>query len=98
KTTLHLRKSIGRSLRRHGFLLVPLAFGVAQLALLPQARAVCREGYGSDSSNTFLGDDALLNNNGYYDTAVGGSALTSNTSGYGNTATGFEALMDNTNG
>ena len=72
-------------------------FALACFALSPQARAVCQEGCGSDVSNTFLGEDALLNNLGAWNTAVGFNALINNTTG-GNTAFGFEALENNTTG
>jgi hypothetical protein len=88
-------KLIGRSPLRLAFLLTPLA--LAGLAFLPQARAVCQEGC-SDGYNTFLGEDALLNNTGISNTAVGFDALFSNTSGGANTATGVQALQYNTDG
>ena len=77
-------------------LLVLIALVLACFALLPQARAVCQEGCSND--NTFLGDDALLNNTGTADTAVGFDALFSNTTGGDNTATGSDALYSNTTG
>ena len=67
-------------------------FALACFALSPQARAVCQEGRGSDVSNTFLGEDALLNNLGAWNTAVGFNALINNTTGSFNTATGAGAL------
>ena len=78
------------------FLLIPFLLGC--FALSPQARAVCREGCGSDPSNTFLGDDALLSNTNTGNTAVGAQALEFNTSGSENTATGAQALWNNTTG
>ena len=79
------------------FLLIPLV--LACFALSPQARAVCQEGCGGDVGNTFLGEDALLNNLGTQNTAVGFNALRNNdTTGTGNTAIGFEALVSNTGG
>jgi len=45
-----------------------------------------------------MGDDALLNNSGSANTAIGFEALFSNTTGSGNTANGFHALQNNTTG
>ena len=76
----------------------PLAlFALACFALAPQARAVCREGC-DDTNSTFLGDDALLNNTGDVNTAIGSIALSMNTTGSRNTATGWQALYKNTTG
>jgi hypothetical protein len=72
-----------------------LAF--ACFALAPQARAVCQDG--CDGGNTFLGEDALMNNaTGYWNTAVGDATLGINSTGYQNTATGADALLRNTEG
>src|SRR3954452_6147709 len=74
-----------------------LAFGL--LAVSPQARASCREGCDLASALTFLGDDALLNDDaGFGNTAAGDHALYSNTDGDYNTATGMNALYYNTIG
>jgi hypothetical protein len=90
-------KLIGRSPLRLGFLLTPLA--LACLALLPQAGAVCQEGCDTINLNTFLGDDALVNNTtGSENTATGFQALFRNTIGFENTATGFQALENNQTG
>jgi hypothetical protein len=92
-------KSMVCSPWRRGFLLIPLA--LVCLALLPQARAVCQEGCDLNNGNTFLGDDALVNNitgQGQDNTAIGASALSSNTEGRENSATGFGALLRNTTG
>src|SRR5713101_7866115 len=94
-TTLPLRSLMNRS-PLCAFLLIPFVLGC--FALSPQARAVCREGCGSDPSNTFLGDDALLSNTNTGNTAVGAQALEFNTSGSENTATGAQALWNNTTG
>jgi hypothetical protein len=81
-----------------GFLLIPLAFALAWLALSPTARADCREGCTS-IGNTFLGDDALLNNTtGFNNTAIGFQALHDNTTGNSNTAIGYSALYKTTTG
>src|SRR5436190_1344065 len=88
-TTLHLRKSIGRSPLRLALLLIPLA--LACFALSPTARAVCQEGC-LTNNNTALGDDALLNNTGTSNTAIGFNALQFNTNGRWNTAISYQAL------
>jgi hypothetical protein len=75
--------------------LIPFVLGC--FALSPQARAVCQEGC-FDNFNTVLGDDALLNNTGDANTAIGLEALFSNTTGSGNTANGVHALQNNTTG
>src|SRR5438445_13136041 len=109
-TTLHLRKSIGRSSLRLGFL---LTFALACFALLPMARAAdeglrhenTAEGDGalfsltSGSFNTAMGFNALFSNTtGYSNTANGRGALQNNTTGYFNTASGLDALINNTTG
>jgi hypothetical protein len=88
-------KLIGPSPLRLGFLLTPLA--LVCLALLPQARAVCQDGC-LFLGNTVLGDDALSNNTGGFDTAIGAGALFGNTTGSSNTAIGFDALHQNNTG
>jgi len=77
------------------FLLIPFVLGC--FALPPHARAVCQEGC-LTNGNTVLGDDALLNNTGTDNTAIGFQALLSNTTGSFNTAIGAFALQDNTTG
>jgi hypothetical protein len=97
-TTLHLRKSIGRSPWRCGFLLLVLAcFGLSPTAqaLLPPPAP---DG-GYPNQNTAEGTNALFRlTTGIQNTAIGGSALFSNTTGAYNTATGFDALGRNTTG
>jgi len=74
-------------------------FAFACFALSPQALAVCQQGCDPTNDNTFLGDDALLNNTtGSDNTAIGFRALFSLTSGFANTAVGDEALFHNTGG
>jgi hypothetical protein len=74
-------------------------FAFACFALSPQARAICQNGCDTGNSNTFLGDDALINNTtGVANTAIGSNALISNTTGYFNTANGTFALYSNTGG
>src|SRR5438132_14270156 len=94
KTSLS-RNSISRSPLRNGFFLIALI--LACFALSPAARAVCQEGC-LTNQNTVLGDDALLNNTGPNNTAVGFDALFSNTTGHENTAVGSRALSNNTTG
>ena len=74
-------------------------FAFACFALVPQARATCQEGCNLPLANTFLGDDALINNTtGDFNTAIGSHALLGNTIGIDNTATGVNALGSNTTG
>ena len=77
-------------------LLIALTLGC--FGLSPQARAVCQEGCNTTTAATFLGEDALVNNSGTSNTAIGCVALTSNTSGAANTALGSVALFVNTSG
>src|ERR1700676_4016086 len=94
KTTLHLRKSIGRSPLRLGFLLIPLV--LACFALSPTARAQLNpppDG-GYPDQNTAEGDLALFHlTTGDNNTAIGNQALFSNTTGNSNTANGSQALF-----
>jgi len=93
KTSL-TANSMSRSPLRRAFL-IALAF--ALFALSPQARAVCQQGCDTSNSNTFLGEDALLNNTtGSFNTAIGFNALFSNTVANYNTAIGFKALFSTT--
>jgi hypothetical protein len=71
-------------------------FALASFAFSPAAQATCMEG--CLEGNTFLGDDALSNNTGANNTAIGGAALFSNTNGFDNTAVGYQALLSNTTG
>src|ERR1043166_1055550 len=88
------RETIGRWPLRHGFLLIPLA--LACFALSPTARAVCQQG--CRLTNTFLGEDAFLNDQvGVATTAIGGQALYNNIDD-GNTAIGAAVLSSNTTG
>src|SRR5438094_13205 len=96
KTSL-TRDLMSRSPLRYGLLLAALA--LACFALLPAARAVCQQGCDLSNDNTFLGDDALINNTiGYNNTAMGSVAFFSNTTGSDNTATGANALYNHTTG
>src|SRR6266487_3868901 len=92
--TLSVRNSIDRSPLRYGLFFTALV--LACFTLSPQARGVCQDGCDtSGNENTFLGDDALVNNTGVANTAAGFNALTSNTTGIWNTATGSWALATN---
>ena len=74
---------------------VLIALVLACFALSPQARAVCEEGCDLTNENTFLGDNALVNNTtGDLNTATGAFALYNN-NGSSNTATGHDALYFN---
>jgi hypothetical protein len=54
-----------------------IALTLAWFALAPQARAVCQEGCDA-INNTFLGEEALVNNTtGFQNTATGWLALSS---------------------
>ena len=78
---------------------IVVPFALACVTLSPKALAVCQEGCDLDKINTFLGDDALINNTtGDANVAVGTSALFTNTTGYLNTALGAGALDQNTTG
>src|SRR5712672_2054427 len=94
-TTLHLRKSIGRSPLRHGYLLIPLT--LACFALLPTVRAVTPAPDGGyPNNNTAEGDNALLKLTvGRDNTAIGFNALSDTTDGFQNTAVGSGALQRN---
>ena len=88
-TAFPLKHSINRFACPLALLLIPLA--LACFALTPKARAVCQQG--CDGDNTFLGDDAFVNNaGGYANTAIGADALRANTVGHTNTAVGNSAL------
>jgi trimeric autotransporter adhesin len=93
--TSPITNSMNRPLWRRGFVLI--AFLLTGFALSPQARATCQQGC-LTNQNTVLGDDALLNNTGGSNTAIGFNALTDNTTGSNNTAIGFDVLHSNTTG
>jgi Chaperone of endosialidase len=95
-TTNSMNRS-SRQCETVAFLLIPLV--LALFALVPQARGVCQEGCDLSNGNTFLGDDALIQDTtGLDNTAIGSLALSSNTTGSYNTATGFQTLLSNTIG
>jgi hypothetical protein len=92
--TLQLRNLMNRSSLR-AFLLIP--FVLVCFALSPQGRATCQDACLTNFS-TVQGDDALLNNIGTNNTAIGFNALLANTIGSDNTAIGVGALGDNKSG
>src|SRR5438034_4400661 len=93
-STNYIPRSLGRSA------LLPVLLLLACVALSPQARAICQQGYDLINGNTFLGDDALVNNElgGAENTAIGETALYNNLTGYRNTATEASALYSNLRG
>ncbi len=97
-STVQLTSAItptGRSLLRRGILVLGIA--LACLTVSPPSRAQCNDGCSGD--NTFLGEEALLNNtSGNANTAIGAFTLVNNTTGGANTATGVDALVSNTAG
>jgi len=98
-TTSLLKHSTNLSPVRLAFLHIPLVLALACFALVAQARAVCQHGCDTGNSNTFLGENALINNTDrFLNTAVGWQALFSNTTGNFNTVTGVVALEFNTTG
>jgi uncharacterized coiled-coil protein SlyX len=99
--TLHLRKSIDRSLSSWcGFLLIPLLLGC--FALSPTARAVLPSPTPDGAYpgfNTAEGGAALFSlTTGQFNTANGSYALYHNTTGSNDIATGAQALYFNTTG
>jgi hypothetical protein len=94
-TTLPLKYSMNRAPCRFALLLIPLA--LVCFALSPRAQATCQQGC-LTNQNTVLGDNALLNNTGANNTAIGSIALSLNTNGSSNTANGSGTLFFNTIG
>jgi uncharacterized coiled-coil protein SlyX len=95
-TTLHLRKSIGRSPWRRGYLLIAVALCCLGLAPAVQAVSPPPDG-GYPNQNTAEGNNALFSlTTGIDNTAIGFHALFNNTTGNENTATGAEALFNST--
>lgn len=77
--------------------LLLIVIALACFALLPHARAQCRDSC-DDLGNIFQGTGTLLSNTSYQNSALGYFALAYNTSGHDNTATGNEAAFSNTTG
>src|SRR5438067_2173354 len=98
-TTLHFKKSIGRSLSwRCGLILVPLALVCFAFVQNTQAVNPPPDG-GYPGANTAEGTDALFSlTSGIANTAVGQNALHDNTTGTHNTAVGRRALESLTDG
>jgi hypothetical protein len=69
--------------------------GVKQYAFRVQGVGM---GNGGHNTGTALGREALINNSGSNNTAVGYIALSSNTTGSNNTSVGYNSLKDNTTG
>src|SRR5260370_41688689 len=92
---LPLKDSMNPSPVRLAFLVT--LFVLACFPLSPQALATCQENC-LTNYNTSLGEDALLNNTGSWNTAVGFDALFNNTTGNFNTANGEFTLYNNTVG
>jgi trimeric autotransporter adhesin len=99
-TTLHLRKSIGRSLLRRGLLFIPLALCCFALSPAPKAFGVTPAPDGGyPNYTTAEGANALYNlTTGIKNTALGFDALFTNTTGGYNTATGEQTLFLNVSG
>jgi len=77
-------------------IIIPLA--LVCFALAPRLDAACQEGCDT-FGNTFLGDDALINDTGTFNTAIGQLALQNmDSTATGNTAVGAQALKSDTNG
>ena len=94
-TTIASNNSLNRTPFRRTLPLIP--FALVCFVLSATAWATCQNGC-LTNENTVLGDDALLNNTGDDNTAIGSQALFSNATGFSNTATGSHALLNNTTG
>jgi hypothetical protein len=75
-----------------------ISLTLAYFAHASQVHATCQDGCDSFTMNTFLGEDALLNDKGCCNTAVGWNALTNNGNASWNTAVGSGALEFNQSG
>src|SRR5690349_12175713 len=95
KSVTPIGSSGHRQFRQYQWSIALLAF--LCVALSPRSQATCEMGCNT-GSNTVLGDDALLNNTGFYNTGIGFQALYTNSIGSSNTATGQSALFRNTTG
>jgi trimeric autotransporter adhesin len=83
-------------MRNRSTILMVILPVLACFAFLPEARAICNEGCGSNF-NTFEGENALISDTtGFANTAFGWYTLFANTDGSYNTAVGTGALDLNT--
>jgi hypothetical protein len=96
-TPVPLKDSMNRSPLWCTFLCTRLIVSVALVGLVQLSYAQCPQ-ICDANGNTALGDDTLLHNTVFYNTAVGSGALQFNTTGGSNTATGVSALNINTTG
>src|ERR1700726_3348155 len=96
--TPHLRKSIGQSPVRLGFLLISVVLACFALSPAPKAFGVTPAPDGGyTNGNTAEGRDSLFKPpTGSNNTANGHDALYHNKTGSSNTATGADALLNNT--
>ncbi len=99
-TTLRLRKSIGRSPWRRGWLLIPVALAFFALSSAPKVFGLTPAPDGGyPNQTTAEGQNALFNlTTGINNTALGFDALWNNTTGGYNTATGEQTLYLNVSG
>ena len=99
-TTLHLKKSIGRSPWRVGYLLITLALAWFALSPTPNAFGVSPAPDGGYAgNNTAEGSQALFYlTSGIDNTGLGFQALYHNTTGNFNTAVGFRSIINNRTG
>jgi trimeric autotransporter adhesin len=97
-TILHLKKSIGWSPLRLGFLLIQLVLAWLALSQTAQAVTPAPDG-GYPNANTAEGTNALFSlTTGTGNTGNGSATLYHDTAGSGNTASGASALFGNTTG
>jgi hypothetical protein len=98
-TTLHIRKSHGRSPLRLGLLLIAIAcLALSTTIYAPPPPPPPPDG-GLPNGNTVEGTGALFSlTTGTDNTAMGFNALYHNTTGNWNTAYGYQALFSNTTG
>src|SRR6516164_2590391 len=92
-----IRDSIKHSSLRRGLAFSRLIGSIAVFWLAQLTHAQCPQTCDAND-NTAVGQNALLNNTGANNTAIGFNALLSNTTGFLNTAIGVQALQFNTTG
>jgi len=98
-TTLPSKDSMNRLPLRLPFLHIPLVLALAWFAVSDAGRADnCEQGCDFLFRNTFLGQEAAVNNIGLDNAAIGFYSLNSNTTGANNTAVGSSTLTTNTTG